>query len=268
MSGGIDVLANIHLHWDPSPRMVVFWKATETTKPNMIPKAVHICHIMVRAPRMFLGADSAAYTGVVDDLAPTAKPRAKRAINRLTQLGVVSDEREVRSLLDLLVGGGHPDTSDEGDDTRDEDCSTAAKVVIERRVAPASDECRAKIRRTVEQALDPNIRDTKLGEVEQLGAVDSSLVHALDNSGASTEHDQEVQHERLRPSVCLLIPEDGLLLLSQLADIFVSIVSLAHACNERTLSEGILVFGKTSLETPLIHISNDLFFTEASEGVA
>jgi hypothetical protein len=66
--------------------MVVFWKATETTKPIMIPKAVHICHIIVKAPRMFLGADSAAYTGVVDDFAPTAKPSAKRAINRLTQL--------------------------------------------------------------------------------------------------------------------------------------------------------------------------------------
>jgi hypothetical protein len=73
--------------------MVVFWKATDTTKPNIIPKAVHICHIIVRAPRIVLGADSAAYTGVVDDLAPTAKPSAKRAINRLTQLEVVSDVR-------------------------------------------------------------------------------------------------------------------------------------------------------------------------------
>jgi hypothetical protein len=49
MRGGIDVLANIHLHCEPSPRIVVFWKATETTKPNMMPKAVHICHIIVSA---------------------------------------------------------------------------------------------------------------------------------------------------------------------------------------------------------------------------
>lgn len=60
MSGGIEVLANIHRHCEPSPRIVVFWNATETTKPNMMPKAVHICHIMVRAPRMVFGAHSAA----------------------------------------------------------------------------------------------------------------------------------------------------------------------------------------------------------------
>ena len=58
--GGIEVLASIHRHCDPSPRMVVFWKATETTKPNMMPKAVHICHIIVSAPRMDFGALSAA----------------------------------------------------------------------------------------------------------------------------------------------------------------------------------------------------------------
>lgn len=99
MSGGIDVLASIQRHCEPSPRTVVFWKATETTKPIMMPKAVHICHIIVSAPRMFLGADSAAYTGVVDDLAPTAKPSAKRAISRFTQLCMVSGGRE------KIVGG-------------------------------------------------------------------------------------------------------------------------------------------------------------------
>jgi hypothetical protein len=35
---------------------------------------------------MFFGADSAAYTGVVDDFAPTAKPRKNRAMSRLGQL--------------------------------------------------------------------------------------------------------------------------------------------------------------------------------------
>jgi hypothetical protein len=60
ISGGMLVLANIHLHCECGPRKSHFSKATETTKPNMIPKAVHICHIMVRAPRIVLGADSAA----------------------------------------------------------------------------------------------------------------------------------------------------------------------------------------------------------------
>jgi hypothetical protein len=54
------VLPSIHLHCEFSPRMVKFWNATDTTKPNMMPKAVHICHIMVNAPRIVLGADSAA----------------------------------------------------------------------------------------------------------------------------------------------------------------------------------------------------------------
>jgi len=33
--------------------------ATEEANPSMIPKAVHICHIMVKAPRIVFGADSA-----------------------------------------------------------------------------------------------------------------------------------------------------------------------------------------------------------------
>jgi len=52
--------ANIHRHCEYSPRKSVFWNATDAMKPNMIPKAVHICHIMVRAPRIVFGADSAA----------------------------------------------------------------------------------------------------------------------------------------------------------------------------------------------------------------
>jgi len=64
----------------------MFWKAKEEAKPSMMPKAVHICHIMVKAPRIALGAHSAAYTGVVLDLAPTASPRVKRAMSRHVQL--------------------------------------------------------------------------------------------------------------------------------------------------------------------------------------
>jgi hypothetical protein len=104
--GGIDVEPSIQRHGEVGPPMTVtFWKATDTMKPSMIPKAVHyevlelalhifalgavlptICHIMVSAPRMVFGAHSAAYTGVVLDLAPTAKPRANRAISRLTHV--------------------------------------------------------------------------------------------------------------------------------------------------------------------------------------
>lgn len=217
---------------------------------------------------MVLGADSAAYTGVVDDFAPTAKPSAKRAINRLTQLEDVSGWMATQSALDSLVCCGHPDASDERDNAGDEYRAAASEVVIERCITPATNECRAEIRRTVKQTLDPNIRDAKLVKVEQLRAVDRRLVHALNNGGPSTEYDQKVEHEWLRPSVRLLIPEDGPLFLGQLADILVSIVSLAHARDERTLSKSILVFSETSLKTPLINISNDLFFTKASEGVA
>jgi hypothetical protein len=38
---------------------------------------------MVRAPRMVLGVHSAEYTGVVLDLAPTAKPSMRRAASKL-----------------------------------------------------------------------------------------------------------------------------------------------------------------------------------------
>nr|GFD60363.1 hypothetical protein [Tanacetum cinerariifolium] len=79
---------------------------------------------------------------------------------------------------------------------------------------------------------------------------DSRLVHALDNGRAGAENDEEVEHERLRPSVCLLVPEDVLFLLGQLADVLVSVVSLAHARDECTFAEGILVFGEAPLETP------------------
>lgn len=41
---------------------------------------------MVRAPLIVLGTDSAEYTGVVDDLAPTANPRKNRAIRRFAKL--------------------------------------------------------------------------------------------------------------------------------------------------------------------------------------
>lgn len=56
----MEVEASIHRHGDVGPPiMVTFWKATETTPPSIIPKAVHICHIIVSAPRIVFGVHSA-----------------------------------------------------------------------------------------------------------------------------------------------------------------------------------------------------------------
>lgn len=60
--------------------------ATEAIYPSIIPNAVHICHIMTKAPRILAGEHSAPYTGVVVDLAPTAKPRRKRPSNKFHQV--------------------------------------------------------------------------------------------------------------------------------------------------------------------------------------
>lgn len=78
--------------------VVTLKNATEAINSSIIPKVVHIClpgrllyriskmsfthHIIVRVPRIVLGAHSAAYTGVVLDFAPTAKPSANRARSR------------------------------------------------------------------------------------------------------------------------------------------------------------------------------------------
>lgn len=115
--GGTEVEANIQRHCEFSPPMiVVFWNATETMKPSMMPKAVHICHIMVRAPRILispvslvrvensqsshvLGALSALYTGVVLDLAPTANPRTKRAMSRLYHVSAAAIQKPVTTLM-------------------------------------------------------------------------------------------------------------------------------------------------------------------------
>lgn len=41
IKGGTEVLANIHLHCESSPRKSVLRKATETMSPNAIPKATY-----------------------------------------------------------------------------------------------------------------------------------------------------------------------------------------------------------------------------------
>lgn len=52
----------------------------------MMPKAVHICHCMTRAPRSLGGEHSAAKMGVVADLGPMPKPRKNRAMNMCHQV--------------------------------------------------------------------------------------------------------------------------------------------------------------------------------------
>jgi hypothetical protein len=95
INGGILVLASIHLHCEYSPKKSTFSNATDTTNPSIIPNAVHICHIIVKAPLIDFGADSAAYTGVVEDFAPTAKPSANRAMRRLYQLSAAAIQNPV-----------------------------------------------------------------------------------------------------------------------------------------------------------------------------
>jgi hypothetical protein len=62
----------------------------------MIPAAVHICHIMVIAPRTAAGAVSAAYTGVVLDMTPTARPSNMREKMKTGRVGDTAWKMAVR----------------------------------------------------------------------------------------------------------------------------------------------------------------------------
>jgi hypothetical protein len=88
-------------------------KIRSKTKPSMIPKAVQVCHCITRAPRIFAGAHSAAYTGTVADchgrerpaddslnkptFGPMPRPRTKRAAKRCGQLFVTPCQMQVRN---------------------------------------------------------------------------------------------------------------------------------------------------------------------------
>jgi hypothetical protein len=69
---------------------------------------------------------------------------------------------------DLRGRGGHPEASDTGHQTRDENCSTAAGILVEDGTGPASDEGGAEIWRSVGEAFHPYILDTELLEIEFL----------------------------------------------------------------------------------------------------
>jgi hypothetical protein len=94
--GGTPVMPSIHRHCELGPIKSTPWKTVEMTNPSMMPKAVHICHIIVKAPRMDLGAHSAAYTGVVLDLAPTARPRTRRLLRKHFQFGDAACQNAVK----------------------------------------------------------------------------------------------------------------------------------------------------------------------------
>lgn len=68
------------------------------------------------------------------------------------------------------VSGCHPDTGDERNDAGDEDGSTTAEVLVQRRVGPAPDETRAEVRSTVKQTLKPDLvlSDAEFLKVELL----------------------------------------------------------------------------------------------------
>lgn len=167
-SGGTLVLASIHRHWEFSPRKFRSANATETTKPIIVPKAVHICHIIVKAPRMVFGADSAAYTGVVDDFAPTANPRAKRANRRFHQLEGVSliwlttaEQIEENS----RVSSRHPKPRSKGDEARYENTAPTTEKFVQRRVGPTPYKSRAEMWRSIQKAGLPHIFDFKFPQI-------------------------------------------------------------------------------------------------------
>ena len=57
----------------------------------------------------------------------------------------------------LPVGSGHPYTSDEGNKARDEDGSTASKVVVQWCCQPATNDTTAKIGSGVNESKEPLI---------------------------------------------------------------------------------------------------------------
>lgn len=60
----------------------------------MVPKAVHICHIIVRAPLIDAGLLSAAYMGTVALFGPIPSPKTSRAKNMCCQVCVKPCQRQ------------------------------------------------------------------------------------------------------------------------------------------------------------------------------
>ena len=81
---------------------------------------------------------------------------------------------------------GLPKTGQGTDDAGNEDCPTPSKDLVHGVSKPAPDKSAAEVRGAVEEADEPGVAlalgaDAKLLLVEDLGAVDHGLVHALDS---------------------------------------------------------------------------------------
>lgn len=111
------------------------------------------------------------------------------------------------------VSSSHPDASHEGYETGDEYRASSTEELVERHIGPAANQCRAEVGRAVEKSTPPYFlfADIESSKVKLLGAVHSCLVHALNDSRASTEYHQEVQYERLSPAVIHFILQPALL---------------------------------------------------------
>lgn len=66
----------------------VSFTARLATVPRKMPKAVHNCHVMTRAPRIEAGAFSAAKIGTVAPLHPIPMPRRRRVMKSCSHAGL------------------------------------------------------------------------------------------------------------------------------------------------------------------------------------
>ena len=100
---GMHALPSISRQFNPVIETLAGSLTRKSTKlaalPSIIPKAVHVCHCITRAPRMRGGEHSAAYTGTVADLGPIPKPRKKREMNKCHQVSVTPCHTHVAKLM-------------------------------------------------------------------------------------------------------------------------------------------------------------------------
>lgn len=80
------------------------------------------------------------------------------------------------------MGSSHPEGRRKGDETGDENASTSAEVAVQRSGRPASDEGRAEVGGTVEQALSPGIGYAEFMEVEPIIVSRQFVRHPIQGS--------------------------------------------------------------------------------------
>jgi hypothetical protein len=175
-------------------------------KPSMIPNAVHTCHCITSAPRILAGAHSAAYTGTVADCRAPSASRGERGVSACTHLrpDAEAEHEAGGEQMRPAVRDALPDAGEEGEEGGDEDRPAAAEVVVERAGEPAAEDGAAEVGRGVDEADEDAVvlglaADAELLRVEELGAVDDGLVHALHGRGDGAEGDEVVEHSRLAP---------------------------------------------------------------------